>query len=625
MRVPASNGETTILLIAGTRVIQIGIDIADGARAGLLGFAIWRKGPGGADFHPLLGSRRFVGAAGDAGGAVPLDQGPVQGFLWGDYEVQEGQPYAYRVAPAYGAPGALQFGNAVEAEITTEDPNEGEHGIWFNRGVAGSQAFSRRFRQHARSYKVERYGNEVWDRFVRPENVPGKEAYDWLSRGLTEALDVFIRSAIRPADAADDVPRYRLRAAFYELTYEPAIRAFIDALEAGTSVRIVHHAVTEPFRRLRYNAAAETETRYADGTPPIVHSNYEVEAGRAPDGIAAAAMQAVRAVGVADEAKIGEFESILIPRARTRIQHNKFIVLIEDERPVAVWTGSTNITEGGLFGQSNVGHVIRNAAVAEKFLAYWEMLATDPATSNAAATGLADWIIAQQPDPVGAPAADSMAVYFSPRPGEGLLDWYAELFGSAQQSVHFTTAFTVADQFLAKAVAPPANDALRYLLLETIGGRLRQPYEQMAPIEGNRIAYGDRIGTPLDEGSGEFSELLTGLNDHVSYLHTKYMLVDPLSDQPIVINGSANFSAASTCDNDENMIVVRGDKRLADIILTEFMRMFRHFRTRNLRGELSADEQRAQASLMSDDGWTDPYFASGSAEMRERKLFAGTA
>ena len=35
---------------------------------------------------------------------------------------------------------------------------------------------------------------------------------------------------------------------------------------------------------------------------------------------------------------------------------------------------------------------------------------------------------------------------------------------------------------------------------------------------------------------------LTGLNVNVQYLHTKYMLVDPLGDDPLVVTGSANFS-----------------------------------------------------------------------------------
>ena len=44
------------------------------------------------------------------------------------------------------------------------------------------------------------------------------------------------------------------------------------------------------------------------------------------------------------------------------------------------------------------------------------------------------------------------------------------------------------------------------------------------------------------------------------------MLVDPLSDNPIVVAGSANFSDASTKQNDENMIVVVGNKKVLGAI-----------------------------------------------------------
>jgi phosphatidylserine/phosphatidylglycerophosphate/cardiolipin synthase-like enzyme len=65
----------------------------------------------------------------------------------------------------------------------------------------------------------------------------------------------------------------------------------------------------------------------------------------------------------------------------------------------------------------------------------------------------------------------------------------------------------------------------------------------------------------------------TGLNSHVRYIHNQFMLIDPLSDDPIVIGGSANSSAASTEDNDENMLVIRGNRRAAGIYLGEFMRL----------------------------------------------------
>lgn len=43
------------------------------------------------------------------------------------------------------------------------------------------------------------------------------------------------------------------------------------------------------------------------------------------------------------------------------MMHNKFFVLTENNKPIAVWTGSTNLTENGIFGHSNCGHVVEDA------------------------------------------------------------------------------------------------------------------------------------------------------------------------------------------------------------------------------------------------------------------------
>ena len=55
------------------------------------------------------------------------------------------------------------------------------------------------------------------------------------------------------------------------------------------------------------------------------------------------------------------------------------------------------------------------------------------------------------------------------------------------------------------------------------------------------------------------------------------MLVDPLSDKPVVVTGSANFSEASTRTNDENMLVIKNNTRVADIYLGEYMRLYSHY------------------------------------------------
>jgi phosphatidylserine/phosphatidylglycerophosphate/cardiolipin synthase-like enzyme len=55
------------------------------------------------------------------------------------------------------------------------------------------------------------------------------------------------------------------------------------------------------------------------------------------------------------------------------------------------------------------------------------------------------------------------------------------------------------------------------------------------------------------------------------------MLVDPLSEDPTVVTGSANFSDASSSANDENMLVIKGNKRAADIYFGEYMRQYSHY------------------------------------------------
>jgi hypothetical protein len=48
----------------------------------------------------------------------------------------------------------------------------------------------------------------------------------------------------------------------------------------------------------------------------------------------------------------------------------------------------------------------------------------------------------------------------------------------------------------------------------------------------------------------------------------------PAPADPLVITGSGNWSSESRKEIDKNMVMTRGDKRVADIYLTEFIRLF---------------------------------------------------
>ena len=63
-------------------------------------------------------------------------------------------------------------------------------------------------------------------------------------------------------------------------------------------------------------------------------------------------------------------------------------------------------------------------------------------------------------------------------------------------------------------------------------------------------------------------------------IHSKVLVVDPFSNDPIVVTGSHNFSLSASSDNDENFIVVRGDRRLAEAYAVNIRNAWRHYASR---------------------------------------------
>lgn len=91
---------------------------------------------------------------------------------------------------------------------------------------------------------------------------------------------------------------------------------------------------------------------------------------------------------------------------------------------------------------------------------------------------------------------------------------------------------------------------------------------------------------------------------------------------PLVCTGSANFSPDSLLENDENMLLIRGDTRVADIYLTEFDRIFRHFYFRDVANEIEAEGGQAEGAFLAETSdWTDSYFKPGAFKTRRREMF----
>jgi phosphatidylserine/phosphatidylglycerophosphate/cardiolipin synthase-like enzyme len=539
-------GALRVHAIAGSHVVLLGLDLPKARTKGLLGFAIERWDPAEQERYWLRGMKVFketsVGIP--PGSSVSLRDHPVQSFLWGDYTAKPGRDYEYRVVGLYGKPKNLEIRQDVTVAVTTESVDTGTHAIHFNRGVAGSQAYAQKFGRPPR------------------ENDRTDPAYDWLSRGLEEALLAFIQSA--------SGPEFALRGAVYEFAYPPVLEALAKAAARGVDLQIVYD------RRGQPSADPDRQKVWQVSEP------------------------AIEAAGLGPR---------MIPRkTNSAIAHNKFLVLLHDGAPQQVWTGSTNITWGGLFGQSNVGHLVRDPAIATQYLEYWKRAAADPAYDR-----LRPADTAATPTP-SIPPAVGVAPIFSPRTSLDLVDWYAGEAAKAKKSFFMTAAFGVHDK-IARAIQPE-SDVMRYLVLEKASGVDDVRFETDHDV---KVAVGSFLRTAILDRWAR--EQLTGLNPQVKYSHTKFMLIDPLGDAPLVISGSGNFSDPSVNENDENMLVIQGDRRVADIYLGEFMRVFNHFYFRYLVQKLHSEDPGATAYLSPDDSWAGRYYDKTTPSYRQRLLF----
>jgi phosphatidylserine/phosphatidylglycerophosphate/cardiolipin synthase-like enzyme len=580
MRVSASAGKFRVNAIAGTHTILMALDCAQAQRDGLLGFAFKRETVGKPGTDKFLRAQKvFKSVVPDPKAERDPDdptqpkryftnEHPIQSFLWSDYTAFPDTRYKFTVIPMYGAPGNLKPEPGLEFEVHTEKEFDQGHGVWFNRGAIASQAFAREFQNKA----------------PQDQNDENDKETKWLSRGLLDACLKFIRST-PPGDG--------LRVAAYEFTYPPVIKALKERLDAGVDVRIVYHDTQE------------------GGAP-----------GANEQGIASAELPQKKGA-----------TQVLFRRTKTKIPHNKFIVRLKGgSAPVAVWTGSTNFTPSGFLGQTNVGHWVEDADTAQQYLDYWELLKTDPDLED-----LRTAVLKLTPNPDALIKDKSVARVFSPRAKADLLKWYSDRVEDAVGSVMFTAAFGVAKQ-LAPAFVKD-RDCLRFILMEkpptaALKTEFDKDRRDLTASYGNVLGemYTFKNGKPTARRKIQEFELDKWFlkEDHfrkagegfVFFIHTKFLLIDPLSDDPLVCSGSANFSSNSLLQNDENMLLVRGDTRVADIYLTEFDRIFRHFYFRNVANEIEAKGGAAQGAFLDETSkWTDSYFNPNGFKTRRRELF----
>ncbi len=288
------------------------------------------------------------------------------------------------------------------------------------------------------------------------------------------------------------------------------------------------------------------------------------------------------------------------------IFHHKFCLLSRiqgdgSRTPVAVLTGSTNFTSNAVYRQANVLHIMEDPAIAAQYLELFEKLfaGTKPGDTR-------KYINTANPVVAG----HAPQVLFSPRSNLGDLREVIGIIKRAKRDLVFCTAFDLHDDVEDALRGSDDNDVIRYGLQNT-RSRITGTHRHA------RFVAPALLNTGLE---GFLKESTAGQKGNI-LIHLKTIITDFSTDKPTVITGSNNFSHNSSSSNDENLLIVSGETTVADIYVTEMMRLYDHYRFRfNLKSKTGRGPA-ARMVLADSNRWTDGYFAPQSLMYYERLRF----
>ncbi len=571
-----------------------------------LGFALIRRPKGGAE--QIVDT--FVGPTTEkkipAGTHRPSTEWPIQKFMWADYQAPAGKTVSYKVVPMIGVrfdamrrdeASASAWSNAVSLTPPPDVPVQG----FFNRGIVSTQ-FA------ARSLAVQK-GKSLLDLVDPPKG----------STRLRDFLGGVLKQRFLSMLAEQNAAGARLYASLFELNDPevlPALLAF------GQRAHII----------------------LADG----VHKPPKDAKGRDPSG---ARKSRVFDNNADARAKLRAGHVELHDRMVTgqHFAHHKFIVFTDPRRPAvarSVWTGSTNLTYGGLCTQANNGLLIRDDDIAGRFLDQWREMAKDrdgypPSLVEKGSTGTSATLA----------GGVKVTAWFAPNPkakGKAPKGGDGNKYGdhpdliaarnhllNARQGILFLVFNPGYNGTLLNDVLDLANDPKSAAGLyihgvanqDPIGGKNRQPLifvhrgkmqraQQDVVLPGAirapaSLAKKDRVAAnALDDWvklvGNYWREEPSGLD--MVRVHSKVIVVDPFGRHPVVMTGSHNLGPKASAMNDENLVIVEGEAGLARAYAVNIITIYNQYRWR-FQQQLAA---RNHEPLNQWNGLTAPWTAQAS-------------
>ena len=349
----------------------------------------------------------------------------------------------------------------------------------------------------------------------------------------------------------------------------------------------------------------------------------------------------------------------------TAIGHDKFAVYVKNGTAQIVMTGSTNWTETGLCTQSNNVIILNDPATAQIYLDFWHRLKADPQPKPVPMTIKSDkqTFVGSAPNnanqsqkqrdsnmrPYGPtkPGGSNVEIWFSPNtstnkktadsPMPGDLNDVYSLMDHAKQAIFFLTFMPgeSGKQNIIGEAAKLASERPELLVLGAISDpralpnfvppkkgapkpkvKIPQPSVWWPAGDQSRVAMirASAITTPVGDLHPEL------LSAGHAIIHDKIIVIDPLD--PIncaVITGSHNLGYKASYDNDENLLIVRGNAALATAYAVHVLDVYQHYLMRakqedQIRAAIAAGKkppalETGHGFLSTTDAWQSRFFA----------------
>lgn len=564
----------TIKSYASPTCVLLAFDWPDGEHhPDFLGFAI-RRTPGfGGNQNFLVNKLDFTPIAPNAR-PKPSSAAPIQKFNWWDSGFNtpdRGKTFQYEVIPVLGSGPAdlqLQHAAAGKTPVTLPKVLDGKIATYFNRAVVSAQSF--------------------------PRTKPLDFQMDWLANGLQDAVP----SALSESEAFD--------CAIYHLSDSRWVLPSFAKFSGRGSLTY-------------FDKGKDTKSQAG---ADFLKQKHNISQHKR-DAIA-------------------------------KLMHDKFIVSYRDGHPDAVLTGSTNFTPEAQTVQANLLHILHSPQLARFYAQRAQLLAANKKTSEIAK--LTGWH-----DVTDIPGTQ-LRVFFTPEPGKQrqYLDTVVAAVQAAKSSVLFCM-FTASDKDLMDAIFAKGDseDHLIYGLLNSIddpdrptkSGKKRTNLPKIAATIYHRsseknpdtLAYdaftqmAPRGFLPelrsIDTSKYDVSVKASGKKGPAKkkaggpppiHVHHKFIVIDGDTPHPVIYTGSPNFSASAENGNDENELEIKGNTRVAQVYVAEFMRLYNHYRARALWDKTHPADSKKQkkgaqsataASLVlktTRDGWAKDAYSPGT-------------